>query len=78
MKDPAVHRQVIEQVIGYATENHFDVLNLDFSPIKGGQGNIEFLVHLQLSDQVGTVKPTVKIDQVLANAQATLNQKGDD
>lgn len=77
VKDPAVHRQVIEQVLGYATDNHFDVLNLDFSPIKGGQGNIEFLVHLKLSEQSGTIHPAVDIEQVLANAQATLNQKGD-
>ena len=73
VKDPKVHRLVIEQVIGYAQESNFDVLNLDFSPIKGGQGNIEFLVHLRLSDQAGTVSDQVNIEQVLANAKQALN-----
>ena len=73
VKDPKVHRQVIQQVIGYANEAHFDVLNLDFSPIKGGQGNIEFLVHLKLIDRPGVVSNAVNIDQVLAMAKQELN-----
>ena len=73
VKDPKVHRQVIQQVIGYANEAHYDVLNLDLSPIKGGQGNIEFLVHLKLSDRPGVVSNAVNIDQVLAMAKQELN-----
>lgn len=77
IKDHAVHRQVLEHVLTFAREDHFDVLGLDFSPIKGGQGNIEFLVHLRLSDQVGTLASNVDIDRVLANADQELNQKDD-
>lgn len=77
VKDHAVHRAVLENVLSFAREDHFDVLDLDYSPIKGGQGNIEFLVHLRLSDTTGTLASTVNIDQVLANADADLNKAKD-
>lgn len=77
IKDHAVHRAVLENVLSFAREDHFDVLGLDYSPIKGGQGNIEFLVHLRLSDTTGTLASTVDIDQVLANADADLNKAKD-
>lgn len=77
VKDHAVHRAVLEHVLSFAREDHFDVLDLDYSPIKGGQGNIEFLVHLRLSDTTGTLASTVNIDQVLANADADLNKAKD-
>lgn len=77
IKDHAVHRDVLEKVLTFAREDHFDVLGLDYSPIKGGQGNIEFLVHLRLSDTTGTLASTVDIDQVLANADADLNKAKD-
>ncbi|MGM9892256.1 TlyA family RNA methyltransferase [Limosilactobacillus sp.] len=74
IKDHRVHREVLHEVLTFAREDHFDVLGLDFSPIKGGQGNMEFLVHLRLSDQPGTLDPHVDIDQVIANADQELNQ----
>ena len=46
VRDPAVHLEVINKVIGIALENGFKVENLDYSPIKGPEGNIEYLVHL--------------------------------
>ena len=46
VRDPAVHLEVINKVIGIALDNGFKVENLDYSPIKGPEGNIEYLVHL--------------------------------
>lgn len=43
VKDPNVHQKVIEDVITYAKEYGFAIKELSFSPITGGQGNIEFL-----------------------------------
>lgn len=43
VKDPKVHKRVIEEVIGYANDNGFSLKGLTFSPITGGEGNIEFL-----------------------------------
>lgn len=47
VKDKAVHKWVLEKVVAMAVEQGFAVKGLDFSPIQGGQGNIEFLLHLQ-------------------------------
>ena len=47
VREKAVHAEVIEKVIEYALSIGFGVLNLDYSPIKGPEGNIEYLVHLQ-------------------------------
>ncbi|MCR5546981.1 MAG: TlyA family RNA methyltransferase [Lachnospiraceae bacterium] len=47
VRDPKVHLEVIENVLSYATENGFSVLGLSFSPVKGPEGNIEYLVHLK-------------------------------
>ena len=49
VRDPAVHIEVIIKVIGYALEAGFDVLGLDYSPVKGPEGNIEYLIHLRRS-----------------------------
>ncbi|SDD44599.1 23S rRNA (cytidine1920-2'-O)/16S rRNA (cytidine1409-2'-O)-methyltransferase [Paenibacillus sp. UNCCL117] len=46
VKEPAVHREVLEAVLAYAADTGFAVRGLTFSPIKGGEGNIEFLAHL--------------------------------
>lgn len=49
VRDQAVHEEVMEHVISFALENGFSILNLEYSPIKGPEGNIEYLVHLQKS-----------------------------
>lgn len=51
--DHAVHSSVIEHTIEKAREIGFNVLDLDYSPIKGGKGNIEFLIHLQKDEKDG-------------------------
>lgn len=47
VREKSTHREVIEKVTDYARSIGFDVLELDFSPIKGPEGNIEYLVHLK-------------------------------
>ncbi len=46
VRDIKVHKEVIEMVVSYAKEIGFTILNLDYSPIKGPEGNIEYLLHL--------------------------------
>ncbi|MCJ7836313.1 TlyA family RNA methyltransferase [Cuneatibacter sp. NSJ-177] len=46
VREKSTHLEVIEKVISYAKEIGFTVLNLDFSPIKGPEGNIEYLLYL--------------------------------
>ncbi len=50
VRDPEVHIEVVQSIYDFCLQNGFDVLNLDFSPIKGPEGNIEYLIHLQKSD----------------------------
>ena len=47
VRDPAVHEEVIEMVTSFACANGYRVLGLTFSPIKGPEGNIEYLAWLQ-------------------------------
>lgn len=47
VRDPQVHREVIAKIVDYADSIGFDVLDLDYSPIRGPEGNIEYLLHLR-------------------------------
>lgn len=51
VRDKAVHIEVIEKIVHFVLENGFSVLGLTFSPVKGPEGNIEYLVYLQKSEQ---------------------------
>ncbi len=50
VRDKEVHKEVIEQIIQYCISIGFLILNLDYSPIKGPEGNIEYLLHIRNSD----------------------------
>ena len=73
VREKSTHYEVIELVLSYAVSIGFKVLALDFSPIKGPEGNIEYLVHLQKTEEVSTLEH-VDIDwkQVVQNAFDTL------
>ena len=47
VRDPAVHLEVIQMVASFAGSIGLEALHLDFSPIKGPEGNIEYLLHLK-------------------------------
>lgn len=55
VREIRTHYEVIEMVLSYALSIGFEVLALDYSPIKGPEGNIEYLVHLKKSDKTGTL-----------------------
>ena len=50
VREPAVHREVVEKTVKTAVDNGFSVLDIDYSPIKGPEGNIEYLMHLKKSE----------------------------
>ena len=64
VKDPKTHLKVIENVITYANECHLSLQALSFSPITGGEGNIEFLAHFK----VGGVNNPIDIENVVNEA----------
>ncbi|MBE5967727.1 MAG: TlyA family RNA methyltransferase [Lachnospiraceae bacterium] len=47
VRDPKVHIEVITQVVRHAVSIGFDCLDLDYSPIKGPEGNIEYLLYMK-------------------------------
>lgn len=50
VRDQSVHREVIEKIRNFSLENGFSVLGLTYSPVKGPEGNIEYLIYLERSD----------------------------
>ena len=50
VRDARVHEEVINNVIAFAKSEGFGIAGLDFSPIKGPEGNIEYLLHLTLGE----------------------------
>lgn len=51
VRDPKVHTQVLQEIIAFAEQHGYQAVGLTFSPIQGGEGNIEFLLHLRYKSQ---------------------------
>lgn len=76
VRDKNVHVQVLNDICAFSLENGYDVVNVSFSPITGGEGNIEFLLHLRLrnDEATGRIKETISLQSVVAEAHETLNR----
>ncbi len=70
VRDPRIHRQVLDNFVALAQRLDFKILGLTFSPVKGPEGNIEFLGHLTLAEAPGIQPDTA---DVVAQAHKTLN-----
>ncbi|MFC6315995.1 TlyA family RNA methyltransferase [Lapidilactobacillus achengensis] len=77
VRDPAVHRTVLTKILDFAQTQGYQVMGLDFSPITGGSGNIEFLAYFKLIGQETPLVPydPQTVDQVVANAWSVLTSK---
>lgn len=73
VRDPKVHEEVICQVLDFCREIGFFIRHLEFSPIKGPEGNIEYLVHIQKGNQQEQ-EDAVDVAKVVAQAHETLSQ----
>ena len=69
VRDPKIHQMVLDHFIALANNLGFIILGLTFSPVKGPEGNIEFLGHLTLEDRPGIQPDTAAI---VAQAHETL------
>ena len=75
VREKSTHVEVIEMVIDYALSIGFDVLNLEFSPIRGPEGNIEYLIHLEKSGrETGEMRLTADVRQTADAAFAELTK----
>lgn len=62
VREPAVHAQVCTQVLGYASALGFRLLDLDFSPIRGPEGNIEYLAYMEKTGEPASDKESACVD----------------
>ena len=69
VREPETHKEVLDNFVALADELEFKILGLTFSPVKGPEGNIEFLGHLTLEDKPGIIPDTAA---VVAQAHETL------
>lgn len=76
VREKSTHIEVIDKVISYAVSIGFFAKALEFSPIKGPEGNIEYLVHLQkCPDDVAGVSEDIQVTAVVEDAFSTLTKK---
>lgn len=74
VREPEIHREVIEKVCDYASSIGFSVAGLDFSPVKGPEGNIEYLVYLKNTCQNGGSFITIEdMDRVVKSSHKELD-----
>lgn len=69
VRERSTHHEVIEKVASYANSIGFGILNIDFSPIKGPEGNIEYLIHLK--------KCTQSAPEITADLQSVVDRAFD-
>ena len=73
VREPSTHAEVLHMAQGYAMDNHFTPAGLDFSPIKGPEGNIEFLMYVQHCDHPQPL-PQGLIEQTVTAAHTALDK----
>ena len=78
VRDRKVHEQVLDRIISFSIEEGYDVIDLSFSPITGGDGNIEFLLHLQWNgtpEEKGKLLLKTQPEAVVTEAHTELKSK---
>ena len=73
VRDKAVHEEVINKVIDFALEIGFSVHNLEYSPIKGPEGNIEYLVYIEKTGEA-VKEESVDVHAVVEAAHGELDK----
>ena len=73
VREPETHLEVIQKIIDFSIENGFSVRNLSFSPIKGPEGNIEYLIHLK-KETVTTINEGVDAQDIVQKSHASLDK----
>ncbi|MED4354707.1 TlyA family RNA methyltransferase [Schinkia azotoformans] len=76
VRDRKVHSKVLEDIIQFVTAIGYSVKNASFSPITGGEGNIEFLLHLNWdSDEKGQQSTAIDAAKIVQDAHETLKEQ---
>lgn len=72
VREASTHLEVVNKIIDFALSLNFSVLNLEFSPIKGPQGNIEYLIHLK-NDNKGEFSAPITPETLINQSHITLS-----
>ncbi|SFA44864.1 23S rRNA (cytidine1920-2'-O)/16S rRNA (cytidine1409-2'-O)-methyltransferase [Parageobacillus thermantarcticus] len=77
VRDPNVHEEVLTSIIDFALSEGFDAMNLTHSPITGGDGNIEFLLHLRFEGgkEIGENRLPKSVSEVVKEAHLQLKSR---
>lgn len=76
VRDIKVHKEVIDMVLEFAMSIGFDVLGLDYSPIKGPEGNIEYLAYLKKTyKETGELNTDISPETVVAESHKCLDEE---
>ena len=75
VRDPAVHKEVLEHYLEHAASSGFGVLGLTYSPIRGPEGNIEYLGFLQKG---AAQTENFDLDALVAESHETLKEHGEE
>ena len=75
VRDPAVHEEVIEKVRDFAMSISLEPCHLSFSPIKGPEGNIEYLLHLKKRPEGEVIQSSLEVtpEAVVQEAHSQLD-----
>lgn len=71
VRDPAVHLEVLEHFLIHAKENHFTVLGITYSPIRGPEGNLEYLGFLRKSEEPSAM---IDLNAIVEASHSTLKE----
>ncbi len=71
VRDTKVHKEVIRKIISFSKDTGFKILGLDYSPVKGPEGNIEYLLYLEKSEGESI---EADIETVVLSAHASLDK----
>ncbi|WP_102027073.1 TlyA family RNA methyltransferase [Salirhabdus sp. Marseille-P4669] len=75
VRDSKVHKQVVRNMLDFCEREGYNVKNLTYSPITGGEGNIEFLVHLSWEGTgSGHISSHINVEQVVKEAHENLSK----
>lgn len=74
VREPKVHEEVIEKVIAYGQSIGYAALHLEFSPIKGPEGNIEYLLHLKKKVDGLPEDAVLDVKEIVAKAHKELDK----
>ena len=78
VRDVNVHTEVIENIVSFAASQKFTVSGLSYSPVKGPEGNIEYLIYLKKSKEITPCDEYIEYAKELAkNSHEALDKKGE-